>query len=52
MAEDLDAFNFMPTAGVQGMDEVMTGRSIADQAAYFNSELARTEICVVFCCYG
>jgi len=45
MAENLDTLNFMPTAGVKGMDEVMVGlgRSIADQAAYLNSELARTQ---------
>ena len=36
MAQDMDDLNIMPTAGVQGMEEIMTaaGRSIADQAAY------------------
>lgn len=44
MAQDMDDLNIMPTAGVQGMDEIMTaaGRSIADQAAYLNKELKRT----------
>ena len=44
MAQDMDDLNIMPTAGVQGMDEIMTaaGRSIADQAAYYNRELKRT----------
>ena len=44
MAQDMDDLNIMPTAGVQGMDEIMTaaGRSIADQAAYYNQELKRT----------
>ena len=45
LAQDMDSYNIMPTSGVQGMDEVMTnlGRSIADQAAYYNSELNRTQ---------
>jgi hypothetical protein len=44
MAQDMDDLNIMPTAGVQGMDQIMTaaGRSIADQAAYLNKELKRT----------
>ena len=44
MAQDMDDLNIMPTAGVQGMDEIMTaaGRNIADQAAYLNTELKRT----------
>jgi hypothetical protein len=44
MAQDMDDLNIMPTAGVQGMEEIMTaaGRSIADQAAYYNRELNRT----------
>ena len=41
MAQDMDDLNIMPTAGVQGMEEIMTaaGRNIADQAAYLNTEL-------------
>lgn len=44
MAADMDDLNIVPTAGVRGMDEIMTaaGRQIADQAAYLNSELKRT----------
>ena len=44
MAQDMDDLNIMPTAGVQGMEEIMTaaGRNIADQAAYLNKELKRT----------
>jgi len=44
MAQDMDDLNIMPTAGVQGMEEIMTaaGRNIADQAAYLNMELKRT----------
>jgi len=45
LVKDMDDRNIMPTSGVRGMDEIVTAasRTIADQAAYLESERARTQ---------